>query len=137
MQESRDQFEIEALPQNAAIARERVRRAASSSGIAGPSLDDVEIATGEAVTNAILYGSPQADSQITVSCWVAAESPPAFHVEVRDQGRGFDPSHLREGDDDALGGRGIRLMRALMDEVTLYYNGRGMVARLTKHLSPP
>ena len=34
----------------------------------------------------------------------------------------------------SLGGRGIRLMRALMDEVDLHYDGHGITAILTKKL---
>ena len=50
-------------------------------------------------------------------------------------GSGFDPGAVKvEEDTDALGGRGIRLMRALMDQVDLHYDGRGMVACLYKKL---
>ena len=127
-----DQFEITAHPQNAGHARERVREAASRAGFIGLDLADIEIAVGEAVTNAILYGSPTASSRIVISCGVKAA---AFFVEVRDQGHGFDPAQVRlEIDHDALGGRGIRLMRALMDQVDLHYDGDGMIACLFKHL---
>jgi len=127
-----EQFEITAHPQNAAQARERVRALAVRAGLAGLNLADVEIAIGEAVTNAILYGSPTATSRIVI---LSGRDDGVFFVEVRDQGRGFDPSHIREEEDnDALGGRGIRLMRALMDQVDLHYGGDGMVARLSKNL---
>ena len=39
-----------------------------------------------------------------------------------------------EDDTDSLGGRGLRLMRALMDKLLLYYDGQGMSVRLTKYL---
>lgn len=132
MKELRDRFEIAAHPQNAGQARERIRTLAEQAGFAGIELADIEIATGEAVTNAILYGSPDAASRIVILCNFAAD---ALHIEIRDQGRGFDPAQLPDhADTDALGGRGIRLMRALMDQVDLHYNGRGMVARLSKAL---
>ena len=123
-----------AHPQNAGQARERVRALAARAGLSGLDLADVEIAVGEAVTNAILYGSPAATSRIGI---VGGRDDGTFFVEVRDQGHGFDPMGLHEDDDqDALGGRGIRLMRALMDQVDLHYNGAGMIARLSKRLAP-
>ena len=134
MKEIRDQFEITALPQNAGLAREHVRKIAERLGFSGVELADIEIATGEAVTNAILYGSPDAASRIHISCGYAAGS---FCIEVRDQGRGFDPTRIPDQTDmDALGGRGLRLMRALMDQVDLHYDGCGMLARLTKTKTP-
>jgi len=106
---------------------------AAQAGFSGLDLFDIEIAVGEAVTNAILYGSPSATSQIIINSHL---SQSVFHVDIHDQGRGFDPQHLHpEQHSDSLGGRGIRLMRALMDEVDLYYNGQGMTARLSKKLA--
>ena len=127
-----DQFEITAHPQNAGIARERVLQAAVRAGFANMDLADIEIAVGEAVTNAILYGSPRADCRVTLSF---GPTPAGFVIQVRDEGHGFDPISVRsEEDTDALGGRGIRLMRALMDEVDLHYDGHGMTAILIKKL---
>lgn len=118
------------------MARDRIRQAAQAAGLSDRDVDDLEIAAGEAVTNAILYGSPSATSRIVIHFYVAPEDQ-SFHVEVRDQGRGFDPDKIRSGEDtDLLGGRGIRLMRALMDEVMLQYSGEGMIVRLTKRRSP-
>ncbi len=97
-------------------------------------LADIEIAVGEAVTNAILYGSPTADSRIRI---LSALSGSCFQVEVYDDGHGFDPNQLHQQEDpDSLGGRGISLMHALMDQVDLHHNGHGMIARLSKNLPP-
>ena len=129
-----DQFEITAHPQNAGPARERVRDAARHAGFTAMDLADIEIAVGEAVTNAILYGSPSADSRVVLAY---GRVGPSFVIKVHDEGSGFDPGAVvLEEDTDALGGRGIRLMRALMDQVDLHHNGRGMVASLYKKLPP-
>ena len=137
MKDLLDEFEITAHPQNAAAARDRVKQAAVRAGFGPPDIDDIEVAVGEAATNAILYGSPTATSRIVVTCWFTRPDR-AFHVEIRDQGRGFDPGLVREEEDtDSLGGRGLRLMRALMDRVLLYYEGHGMSVRLTKYLAAP
>ncbi len=127
-----EQFEITAHPQSAGQARERVRALAVRAGLSGLDLADVEIAAGEAVTNAILYGSPSAASPIVI---VIGLGDGAFFIEVRDQGHGFDPAAQHGAEDtDALGGRGIHLMQALMDQVELHHNGAGMVAHLRKRL---
>lgn len=130
----KDQFEITAQPRNAAVARERVRRICIAGGVPHKVIDDIEIAVGEAVTNAILYGSPSATSKIVVIC-ERRDDDGGFVIEIRDQGHGFDPDQVRTDDNmDALGGRGIRLMRALMDRVTLDYTGSGMSVHLFKKL---
>ena len=130
--ELQDQFEIEAHPQYASGARERVLALAVLAGFSSADLGDIEIAVGEAVTNAILYGSPSVESRVAIRGGLTGY---VFHVEIRDQGRGFDPSLLRPDEDtDALGGRGVGLMRVLMDEVDLHHDGQGMIARLIKRL---
>lgn len=130
-----NQFEITATPKNAGVARERIRKTAQGLGFSRIALDDMEVAVGEAVTNAILYGSPDGGSPIIVRTSYSAHDS-VFQIEVHDQGQGFDPSHMRtdENDTDALGGRGLRLMRALMDDVWLHYGGTGMIVRMTKSL---
>ncbi len=130
MNKFREQFKITAHPRNVHEVRERVQVLAEQAGFTGLDLADIEIAVGEAVTNAILYGSPDAASHVQIVCGLADTR---FFIEVHDQGHGFDPSQVRQEEDyDALGGRGLRLMRALMDEVDLHYSGDGMVARLSK-----
>ncbi len=134
MNKFREQFEITAHPKNAHAVRERVQALAKQAGFTGLDLADIEIAVGEAVTNAILYGSPDAASHVQIVCGLFGST---FFVEIHDQGHGFDPAHIREEEDhDSLGGRGIRLMRALMDEVDLHYGDSGMVARLSKTVPP-
>jgi len=132
LKELRDHFEITAHPQNAGEVRERIRAVALAAGFVGLDLGDIEIATGEAITNAILYGSPNSASRIQISCSFTQN---ALHIEIRDQGHGFDPARVPvDVGTDALGGRGICLMRALMDQVDLHYDGKGMAARLLKTL---
>ena len=91
VKDHQDQFEITAQPQNAATARERVKRAALQAGFRSPAIDDIEVAVGEAATNAILYGSPTATSRIIITCWFNP-SEQAFHIEIRDQGSASTPT---------------------------------------------
>ena len=130
-----DDFEISALPQNAGLARDRVKTVAMRAGVSADILDEVIVAFGEAVTNAILYGSSGPKASVRVRCYLEPDGK-MFTVEVSDRGRGFDPDHVRQAQsDDALGGRGLRLMRALTDRLLLYYDNGGMNVRLSKSIS--
>lgn len=86
-------------------------------------IDDLRLTVTEAVANAIDAERRRADGQhhIAVSCWVEDDQ---MHIEVHDQGGGFDPdelephppvTHARRLDYER--GLGIPLMRALADRV--------------------
>lgn len=85
---------------------------------------DILIAVQEALANAILHGC-QKDCSKTIHCSVVID-PTAFTITVRDCGPGFDveaATRAAEADmNTTTHGRGIALMRSLMDEVT-YRNG--------------
>src|SRR5574341_1542182 len=100
--------------------------------------DDLRLAISlnEAITNAIRHGNRR-DQQKTV--YIRAEiSADAARFTVRDEGDGFDPAALPDPlDPDNLlrpSGRGIFLMRQLMDEVK--YNERGNEVTLTTFATP-
>ena len=134
MRQVLDQFQITAFPQNAAIARDRVKVTAEAIGFSGSPLGELEVAVGEAVTNAILYGSIDDDNTVTVRCYLE-ELVNLFSVEITDKGNGFDPDHVRQAEnEDALGGRGLRLMRVLTDRLLLYYDENGMNVCLSKRI---
>ena len=132
-----DQFEITAHPQNAAAARDRVKQAAVRAGFGRPTSRTSRSRSARRRPTPSFTARRTATSRIIVSCWFSPKDG-AFHVEIRDQGQGFDPNQVRDEEDtDALGGRGLRLMRALMDKLLLFYDGHGMSVRLTKHLPRP
>jgi serine/threonine-protein kinase RsbW len=79
----------------------------------------------EALSNAMLYGNDSDPlKRVRVEVTMGAECITAC---VTDEGTGFDPSNVPDPTTAAnlfkSGGRGIFLMRALMDEVM--YNDRG------------
>jgi serine/threonine-protein kinase RsbW len=95
----------------------------------------VPVALTEALSNAILYGNGEDRAkQVRVR---ASLSDLALVFEVADEGSGFDieacsidptdPEHLERED-----GRGLFLMRQLMDRVERFTDG-GNVVRLTLH----
>ena len=86
--------------------------------------DDLLVATGEIVTNAIEHG-PAAKGDHRV--YVTAERPPdRVVITVRDQGRwlGRNPAAGR--------GRGLIIAEALVDELTIDTAGAGTAVRLLK-----
>ena len=85
----------------------------------------LRVALCEALANAIIYGNRQ-DPAKMVDVHVTITEP-AFTVEVVDEGNGCDPTCLATpvlpDDLEAAGGRGLFLIRQLVDEVT--FNARG------------
>jgi serine/threonine-protein kinase RsbW len=91
------------------------------------------LAAGEAVTNIVRHAHrDRPDCSFQVQCQVG---PDTVEVNLLDQGEPFDFSqvpHLAPGD-LRVGGRGVYLMRVLMDEIICTANGpRGNRLRLVK-----
>jgi serine/threonine-protein kinase RsbW len=95
------------------------------------------VAVRESVVNAIKHGNRlDHGKQVCVEFDLA---PRELHVEVRDQGGGFDPSAVPDplAPENLLkaSGRGIFFMRQFMDEVTYRFPPRGgTVVRMVKKL---
>ncbi len=91
------------------------------------------VATMEAVTNAVEHGN-QSDPGKTVDLWVEVDDD-AISVHVRDYGSGFDPRELPDPRtrENLLreGGRGVFLMRALVDHVDFVQRQPGTEAIIT------
>lgn len=87
---------------------------------------DIFLALQEALANAILHGSKN-DATSRVRCTVEI-TPSAIKLVVRDPGEGFSTESTTDIADDGTNltehGRGICLMRTLMDEVTYHHRGR-------------
>ncbi len=88
----------------------------------------------EALTNAMLYGNEH-DPSKRVRVEVALQNG-RLEARITDQGGGFDPSAIpdpTEGENILKsGGRGLYLMRQLLDEVS--YNDRGNQVTLVLRL---
>lgn len=87
----------------------------------------IETALREALANAVLHGC-KADPAKQVRCEVRCEEDGSVRIIVRDPGEGFDPasvsnplSHENLHSDH---GRGVYLIRQLMDEVEYTDGGR-------------
>jgi len=98
----------------------------------------IQMAVREIVTNAIQHGN-RFDINKRVSIQYRFD-PGAFEVQVRDQGAGFDFSHLPDPCDPAnllkSSGRGIFLVRSFMDDFSLRrIPNQGTEVRFVKRLS--
>ena len=95
----------------------------------------VELALREALANAIRHGC-RGDAAQYVRCWVTYEETDEVVLVVRDPGSGFDPAAVPDPLDAAntlnRGGRGIFLMRGLMDHVQFVDGGREVRMRKRK-----
>jgi serine/threonine-protein kinase RsbW len=101
-------------------------------GVAEECLTDIEIALTEACTNVLDHAAAGDEYEV-----VAGLDDSACVIEVVDTGRGFDAEHLghAEADPSAEEGRGIQLIRALVDRV--HFRSRpesGTIVRLEKEL---
>ena len=101
--------------------------------------DFVGLAVHETVANAIVHGNRQDRNRfVTVAFTVDAA---AFHVEVTDEGQGFNPEHLPDptNPDNLLKphGRGLWFVRRFMDRVEFESLERGMRVRLWKYAGAP
>ena len=87
---------------------------------------DVQLALREALNNAVVHGNAMnAHKLVQVRCRCELES--GVHITVTDYGEGFDPSELPDPFTAerlmAENGRGIHLMKSLMDEVSFKRGG--------------
>jgi len=106
-------------------------------GVADQEAIDILVALQEALVNAVLHGCKNDASQV-VRCSVEV-NPEAITIVVKDPGEGFETAAVTDVSDDGVNltshGRGIFLMRGLMDEVT--YSHGGSELTLKKRRQPP
>ena len=97
--------------------------------------DEIEIALGEALANAVIHGNHEDPGKhVFVNCRCSMDGE--LLVTVRDQGHGFDFQSVADPTAPErrllTHGRGLHLMRALMDEVSFEENGT--VVRMRKRM---
>ena len=113
-----------------------VRRVLNSSmrtlGVEDDCLTDIEVALTEACTNVLDHAALGDEYEV-----VAGLDDNGCVIDVVDTGRGFDADHLGHADAEtsAEDGRGIQLMRALVDRVQFDSRPeKGMIVHLEKQL---
>lgn len=129
-------FQIPADGKYVSLVRKGIRSLASGFGFGETDCQDVEVAVGEAVTNAICHGQPaNGAASVYVHCRL---TPNRLVIEVKDEGQapclplpkcvpGFNNEH----------GRGWLLIHRLMDRVSVRTTDKGLLVRMIKHRSHP
>ena len=124
---------IEAVAEAAAAVSEFMTRVGISEDVAF----GIDMAVREAVTNAVLHGNKLDSAKIAEVD--LKKSSEGLEINVRDQGRGFDPNDVADPTKEEnilkTSGRGIFFMRNFMDEVNWTVNpGGGTTVRMIKKL---
>ncbi|MBM3472101.1 MAG: ATP-binding protein [Armatimonadetes bacterium] len=116
--------------------RARLHRLLRDLGLPPGIIHDLVLATHEAVVNAMIHGNAQDDTKCVEMTIEVSRTDVV--VRVADQGQGFDGQAWLEQHreqptpPDALRGRGILVMDAVMDDVA--FSRLGNVVLLTKRL---
>ncbi|HBY59040.1 MAG TPA: ATP-binding protein [Solibacterales bacterium] len=139
--ERRFSLHVPSSTENLAMIRDFVSSVGSQAGLAESDRSKVELAVDEACANVIehAYGK-DVTKDVIVRATIETDQ---ITIEVIDTGKGFDPGGVEQKDLDRLvrerrsGGLGMRMMKALMDEVVYQIvpgekNELRMVKRLRK-----
>lgn len=96
----------------------------------------VELVTSEACTNAVKHtGREGLDAVFTVTYELF---PDRLVIQVEDQGSGFDPDKVPTPDleEHQVGGYGLFIIKASMDDVSYHRSGSINFLTMTKYLKP-
>jgi serine/threonine-protein kinase RsbW len=100
---------------------------------------DIEMALHEALVNAVMHGNGENSFKrvyVTCRCYMDGE----VSITVRDQGKGFDstalPNPISRENLLLTHGRGIYVMKRLMDEVAFDEGGAVVMMRKKSNTSP-
>ena len=106
-------------------------------GLIEDEIDDISIAVTEAVNNAIKHGNKE-DSTKSIKIVFEVETD-RIKIRIKDQGKGFQLEEVKDPrkNENLLkdDGRGILIMKALMDEVKVLSGNEGNVLQLVKNIS--
>lgn len=117
------------------VVRKVLAHALDVIGVERECVDDLELVVSEACTNVLDHAGPRDEYAVLVSI-----DGNDCTIEVCDEGQGFSqPTPAAAGtliDPDAEHGRGVQLMRALVDQLDFTArDDRGTVVRLRKALT--
>lgn len=117
---------LPAQPRYVGLARTLLRATALHLGFTETQASEMSVAMSEAYTNVIVHAN---------TTWVTlryAVEPHAMTIEVEDDGEGFDTAILNQPyQPDADVGRGMHLIKSLMDTVECKSSPMGTLVRMT------
>jgi|GEM_PF-4799627 len=128
------EFEVPNCFAMLSFTRRRVYEFAHSMPFSSDELQDVMLAVGEAVTNAMKHGCPLSPCSVRIRMEKHSDN---LRIFVFDSGTSFKPEEWisSSGGDMEESGRGIGCMRAVMDEVIFYTQDNGTCVEMVKRLS--
>jgi anti-sigma regulatory factor (Ser/Thr protein kinase) len=127
----RSDLDAAAAGQGLGMMRSRLRSWLMGNGVEAETAFDVLVAVGEACTNAVEHSTAASPGKLSTVRVEAAISRGCLRVRVVDHGRWL---HRVEGSARANRGRGLVLMKALVDEVRISTGRRGTTVNLIKRL---
>lgn len=123
-----------ALPRDSAsvpVVRRILKSSLETLGVSGETISDIELALTEACTNVLDHAHGTEDYEVA-----AGIDGRACVIEVIDRGAGFDAAGLAEPAPYAEDGRGVLLMKALVDEISFVNRpADGTVVHMEKRLA--
>lgn len=98
--------------QSVPLVRGLLRQALEHLGVGAAEIDDILLALTEACANVVHHAGDQDEYQVDV-----AIDDTVCRITVLDDGEGFDPEAVEDERSPLDGGRGLVLMRALVDRL--------------------
>jgi serine/threonine-protein kinase RsbW len=115
------------------VARAFVEAVGQAAGLDEPTVYTLVLVTGEAVSNVIRHAHrDRPDAQLQLQCFLRDDG---FEIHLSDEGEPFDIGNVPALDpaEVRVGGRGVFLMRNLLDELVCQPRGdRGNTLRMVK-----
>ncbi|MBE0447217.1 MAG: ATP-binding protein [Actinobacteria bacterium] len=122
-------LDVQSHTKNLSLIRNEIEDAASACGFDDAEIYQMKVAVSEAAANAIEHGSPLGEKNrvhLTIEC-----NPDRISIEVVDEGVFKARLPVTDGRPSHRG-RGIFIMTALMDEVSITEGQEGTSVRLVK-----
>ena len=123
------------LPRDAesvSSVRHLCRLALAKAGAAADVIADIEVAVSETCTNVLDHSDGVAEYEVRVE--IDDEACEVIVIDVDGSHFGLDGHGLAPADGEADGGRGLHLMRSLMDVRFTFDPGKGAAVHLVKPL---
>lgn len=140
MADERGEQQFEGQVEQVAAIRQAVGAAVGALGGSDEDIFACQLAADEAATNAFVHGYGGAPGRVALRIWREGDD---LCLQLREWGRPFDQAALAPAPAPphplrSAGGRGLLLMRAVMDEVRFDQSAQaGKTVTLRRRLRPP
>ena len=130
-------LELPSDDQYVGVVRHLTEKTLSELGVARASIDDIALALTEACANVVRHGAQSGGFDVELDV-----EGSRCRISIREQGGTFDAEDLvhaagGEDEDPLTHGRGIPLMRLLVDDLSYVPDAQGTTVVLTKNLDLP